>query len=617
MITRRARRRVNSQQEVDQIEEAATLNVITIEDSPNEESESNNMTDTEADVHMKTPEGSNTRLTACAVQTTPGLALNGPPIEQGQVAKTLPLNDSMDEEQSCPICFEMWTSAGAHRLVSLPCGHLFGRSCIERWLKEPKNKCCPQCKSTAKRKDIRNIFAKSLKALDTSEKEQVKKAFLEEQYKRSKAEENEAKAVLQCQLMQAEMEKLRKQISEQANQTKSSVASSSRGDVAGPSGSGVQSTFMARNQFSPMKATQQHSQQQRRPANPRRPALSDYGKSYKFQRTLQVSQKDARVLAYDGTHMTMVVTKPSPNQLFKGFGVFKVSSLEQRSSEYISIHSNTIRDAKFNPTGDRLLLTASVDKTLKLTSVLSNSMVQSYTCPNPVWACAWDESNCNYVYAGLQNGQCYVYDIRQTSGELSVIRPRLGVPRPIVSLAYVPPGNENSVLRCQGVLVGTLQGGWFIQNVNNENFIDHQLILPEGSCSGLYFDKTNRSCLLSQRPGKSNHRIIQSVFQLAGDCTQNNPIHANIVQRCFGGNRSQSLTRSILFPCPEATDHLMVASGDEASASVILWDGNNGKDMPKLSCTGGTIFDVLSFEAYNSHFIAALTEKTLNFFQWQ
>ena len=54
----------------------------------------------------------------------------------------------------------------------------------------------------------------------------VKKALLEEQYKRSKAEENEAKAILQCQLMKAEMEKLRKQISEQANQTKSSVASS-------------------------------------------------------------------------------------------------------------------------------------------------------------------------------------------------------------------------------------------------------------------------------------------------------------------------------------------------------------------------------------------------------
>lgn len=326
-------------------------------------------------------------------------------------------------------------------------------------------------------------------------------------------------------------------------------------------------------------------------------------------------QKDARVLAYDKTHMVMIATKPSPNQLFKGHGVLKVSSLSTRSSEYISIHQSAIRDAKFNPSGDRLLLTGSTDKTLKLTSVLSNSCVQTYNCPNPVWACAWNEADTNYVYAGLQNGSCYVYDIRQTNSELTICRPRVGVARPIVSLAYVPPGDENSILRCEGVLVGTLQGGWFVQK-NAEMFTDHQLILPEGSCSGLFFDEKSRYCLLSQRPGKKSPRIVQNIFQLVGDCSNDNPIHANIVQRCFGGNRSQSLTRSVLFPCPEITSQLMVASGDEASSALTLWDGGNGKELQKLLCTGGTVFDVLSFQAYESHFLAALTERKLSFFQW-
>ena len=45
-------------------------------------------------------------------------------------------------------------------------------SCIEKWLQNPKNKTCPQCKSTAKRKDIRNIYAKSVKVLDTTDREQ-------------------------------------------------------------------------------------------------------------------------------------------------------------------------------------------------------------------------------------------------------------------------------------------------------------------------------------------------------------------------------------------------------------------------------------------------------------
>jgi len=30
------------------------------------------------------------------------------------------------------------------------------------------------------------------------------------------------------------------------------------------------------------------------------------------------------------------------------------------------------------------------------------------------------------------------------------------------------------------MLVGTLQGGWFIQNTSNKTFIDQQLVLPEG-----------------------------------------------------------------------------------------------------------------------------------------
>ncbi|CAF88822.1 unnamed protein product, partial [Tetraodon nigroviridis] len=39
------------------------------------------------------------------------------------------------EGDSCTICFEAWTAAGEHRLSALRCGHLFGFTCIQRWLK--------------------------------------------------------------------------------------------------------------------------------------------------------------------------------------------------------------------------------------------------------------------------------------------------------------------------------------------------------------------------------------------------------------------------------------------------------------------------------------------------
>jgi len=90
---------------------------------------------------------------AIASQTTPGLARNGPP-NKDSPSEQKPTNESNDDvsnlefqrlfnisrsfhkipvnsyllqDQACPICFDIWTNMGPHRLSSLPCGHLFGR----------------------------------------------------------------------------------------------------------------------------------------------------------------------------------------------------------------------------------------------------------------------------------------------------------------------------------------------------------------------------------------------------------------------------------------------------------------------------------------------------------
>jgi len=108
------------------------------------------------------------------------------------------------------------------------------------------------------------------------------------------------------------------------------------------------------------------------------------------------------------------------------------------------------------------------------------------------------------------------------------------------------------------------------------------------------------------------------VLELGGDCSPDNPIRANVVRQCFGGNRALSLARSRLFTCPDDESRLILCAGDEASSSVLVWDhGNRGQEIQKLQCSGGTIFDVMPFEAYNSNYLAALTEQKLEFFQWQ
>lgn len=46
---------------------------------------------------------------------------------------------------ACIICLEPLTAEGEHRVVALKCGHLFGKSCIEVWVRQKK--LCPQCKA--------------------------------------------------------------------------------------------------------------------------------------------------------------------------------------------------------------------------------------------------------------------------------------------------------------------------------------------------------------------------------------------------------------------------------------------------------------------------------------
>ncbi|XP_044371997.1 E3 ubiquitin-protein ligase RFWD3 isoform X2 [Triticum aestivum] len=62
---------------------------------------------------------------------------------------------------TCPICFEPWTCSGGHRICCIPCGHVYGRSCLERWLHHSAlaSAKCPQCGAQFEDKLITNLYA--------------------------------------------------------------------------------------------------------------------------------------------------------------------------------------------------------------------------------------------------------------------------------------------------------------------------------------------------------------------------------------------------------------------------------------------------------------------------
>ncbi|KAL6847588.1 hypothetical protein ACP4OV_022614 [Aristida adscensionis] len=62
---------------------------------------------------------------------------------------------------ACCVCMEPWTCYGEHRICCIPCGHVYGRSCLEMWLSRCGNTRakCPQCSKRFKLKHITNLYA--------------------------------------------------------------------------------------------------------------------------------------------------------------------------------------------------------------------------------------------------------------------------------------------------------------------------------------------------------------------------------------------------------------------------------------------------------------------------
>ncbi|GFR05220.1 e3 ubiquitin-protein ligase RFWD3, partial [Trichonephila clavata] len=71
-----------------------------------------------------------------------------------------------------------------------------------------------------------------------------------------------------------------------------------------------------------------------------------------------------------------LVSQQSANALFSGYGFRKISTLDMKPSEFVLVHQKPIRDMAFH-CHDGLVLTASLDKSVKITNVLTNSVVHT------------------------------------------------------------------------------------------------------------------------------------------------------------------------------------------------------------------------------------------------
>nr|XP_002123329.1 E3 ubiquitin-protein ligase RFWD3 isoform X1 [Ciona intestinalis] len=492
-----------------------------------------------------------------------------------------------DDEMNCPICFEPWTNSGKHRLVSLKCGHLFGQKCVERWLKECHQK-CPQCNVKAKKSEVRVIYAKKLKAVDTSELENAIKVA-----DKVKAEKREREMELAKVRMQYEM------AMEECNRLKSKVT-----------------VLMDNQPTHPTTTSQQQSSNQ-----------TNNGKFFQLYKNIVITPSGGcRVMDFDKRSCQFVISQPSPRSRFMtGFGVKRLSGMDFKSGCFTLLHQKVIKDLRFNPLCENQLLSASQDGTLRITDMLSNSKVHEYKVGKPVWSCCWDTNNRNIIYSGLNNGSFMQFDLRNTSEAMSTME-NTWSRCPVVSLYHVPPTANDKFQGRGGLFSATLKGACFWQDTMESteestsfisNFKPTFLPLETGSCAGLCYNPSTNHCLVTFRPGgsyrKTTHLLgeLQSMVGTDGG----KRISCNIVETFYGGQTHKMLTRNSLHVLPlNGGDTLLACVGDEPNKKVQVYDVNRNKLVQCLPCDNAPPLDILNTNISNRNVIAALTDTTLKVF---
>ncbi|XP_078427559.1 transducin/WD40 repeat-like superfamily protein [Wolffia australiana] len=326
---------------------------------------------------------------------------------------------------NCPICMERWTGQGSHRVCCIPCGHLYGRSCLERWVKRCGESFvrCPQCKKSFKVKEIVNLYAPQVSVLnDELEKE------LNDLRKRNESLEIERKKLLD------EVNKFKK-YNEELKQLKKTCTRRSFPGSVHP----TLDDWLNESQITPERG---------RTFLP--PNTEQEGHSFGNIILQNEFQFDgARVVNIDAYSQVLLISGKSLAWR-EGHSLTKISLLCPYAVQNINLSDDTgaVRDLQFSPMNavlpGRLALLASLGRKLSVFSMESNSIVLKYNLPGPAWSCSWDCNSPSHIYAGLQNGMVLTFDIRQTSSPVES-RPGLSF-HPVHTIHSLRRGSPGELL---------------------------------------------------------------------------------------------------------------------------------------------------------------------------
>lgn len=516
-------------------------------------------------------------------------------------------SQSETDAMCCPICFQPWTSEGDHHVCCLPCGHIYGMSCIRKWIQRCQRSAkCPQCNRKCMLKDIRKLYTSRIVAVDNGSQKEVE--FLETKCASLKAKcaSLETKA---ADWVKTE-DHLRQQVHE-LTERKTYLERSLKYSQRRPFGY----TNLGTDCQGQLSGDDTDSQ--------------GLPCTFILQEELEVD--GARLFDVDVSGATLIVA-----QRLSGMGgmhSLSKMSLITHGRENIQLPSDTkaIKDLRVSPAGGLALL-ASLGKKLSVLSLDSNNMILAYDLPAPAWSCAWNRNSSHTIYAGLQNGMVLVFDMRQTARPMESLSGPTCNPvhtvHPLLNDATLPSGvasliTASSVGLCKWTFGGSGEGPYLIPETENH-----------GVCISLASSQSSNNIVATFRPKVQMYDNIPSVSQSL--CSpRSSPVGQGIRgthvlfkqtdDQCYQ-NLASAITNvnEIRFPRSVIIDDenqgSVFASGDDVSNEMVLHELPSLDVSQHLKPHGHPIRDVRYTNGVGLGLLGCLSESKLQLFfpdfQW-
>ncbi|GAB4833590.1 hypothetical protein Ancab_031833 [Ancistrocladus abbreviatus] len=477
----------------------------------------------------------------------------------------------------CPICMEPWSNDGDHQPSCLPCGHLYGMSCIKKWLQQRKSSGkCPHCNKKCSLKDVRRIYGSRILVIDEESQKKIQSLeakcdFLEKKdadWHKKEAEwlRREAEWIIQ----EAEWQKREANLCQKLQQLKewTSNLECSLGDK--------ESKF-------PRLGTADQGWQGRPEFGYNLGSAFQCVAPYSFALQKELRVDGCRIIDVDASsHILIIVRRPT------GMGVTdtvtKMSLTAPHDQENILLPSaiKGIKGLHISPFGGLALLAG---KKLSVLSIQSKNLIVSYDLPAPAWSCSWDRSSEHYMYAGLQNGMLLVFDTRQTGRALesrnglscNIIHTVHSLSDPVISSGVRAVLTASSVGVCQWNIGAAQELPFLIPEMDNQ-----------GVCISLAYCPGSDDIVATFRPKveTSNEfafsQPIPTPSSIVGSWVEGS--HVLIKRRggsfgksgsTFANVPSVHLPKSAIVGLENC--HSLLAYGDEVTSNLVL------RELPSLT----------------------------------